>query len=95
MKKLLLALSFSAVVTTPVWACEAPQEKPEIPNPDQAVTAQMVKANNEVKAYVRAQEEYLNCSGLSAGELRRAEKELVAYAEEFNKAIRTFKLASK
>lgn len=95
MKKLLLALSLSAVVSSPVWACEEPQNKPEIPDPNSAVTAQMVKANNEVKTYVRAQEDYLNCAGLSSSELRQAENELVEYAEKFNQAIRTFKLASK
>lgn len=94
MKKLLLALSFGASLSLPAWACEAPQNKPEIPDPATSVTAQMVKSNNEVRAYVRAQEEYLNCSGLSPSQLRREGKALKDYAEMFNQAIREFKLAS-
>lgn len=94
MKKLLSALCFSVVFSAPVFACSEPANKPEIPDPKTAVTAQMVKSNNEVKEYVKAQEDYLNCAKMSSREKRVAEKELVAYADEFNSAIREFKLAS-
>lgn len=92
MKKRLFAVSFSVLVLAPaVFACEKPQQKPEIPDPTTAVTAQMVKSNNEVKAYVKAAEDYLNCAKLSASDLRREETELRAFAEEFNQTIRDFK----
>lgn len=92
MKNILLAVSVSALAFASfASACEKPQQKPEIPNPATAVTAQMVKSNNEVKAYVKATEDYLNCAKLSASELRREETELRAFAEEFNKTIREFK----
>lgn len=95
-KKLsVIALSFSACLALPALACEAPGNKPEIPDPLTAVTAQMVKSNNEVKEYVRSYEAYLNCAGLSTSELRKEEKALKEYAELFNQAIREFKLASK
>lgn len=73
------------------WACEKPGEKPEIPDPNSAVTAQMVKANKEVKAYVTAMEEYLNCARLSSGKHDRAVRELKDFAGQFNEAVRAFK----
>ncbi len=94
-KKLVVALSFSACFALPALACEAPANKPEIPDPLTAVTAQMVKSNNEVKAYVSSYTAYLNCAGLGSAELRKEERALKEYAEQFNQAIREFKLASK
>jgi len=92
MKKTLIAATFfTAFAAAGVQACEKPQNRPAIPDPTTAVTAQMVKSNNEVKAYVRATEDYLGCAKLSSNELRSAESELKSYAEEFNKTIRAFK----
>ncbi|MDO3382227.1 hypothetical protein [Gilvimarinus algae] len=91
MKKSLFAAALLAVVAAPSFACDKPQNKPAIPNPATAVTAQMVKSNNEVKAYVKATEDYLSCAKLSSAEVRQAEDDLRAYAEEFNKTIREFK----
>jgi hypothetical protein len=91
MKKLLFVAALSAAFSTSAWACEAPQNKPEIPDPATAVTAQMVKSNNLVREYVRAMEGYLNCARLSNSELRRQEGELRAFADEFNEAIREFR----
>ncbi|WP_020209177.1 hypothetical protein [Gilvimarinus chinensis] len=91
MKKSLFAAIALTVVAAPSLACEMPQNKPAIPDPATAVTAQMVKSNNEVKAYVKATEEYLACSGLSSADVRKAEDELRAYADAFNKTIREFK----
>lgn len=91
MKKSLFAAVLIAVTAAPALACEMPQNKPEIPDPTTAVTAQMVKVNNEVKAYVRATEEYLSCAKLSSADIRKAENELREYADAFNKTIREFK----
>ncbi|WP_049721522.1 hypothetical protein [Gilvimarinus polysaccharolyticus] len=92
MKNALIAATlFSAFAAVSVQACDKPQNRPEIPDPATAVTAQMVKSNNDVKAYVRATEDYLGCAKLSGNELRNAENELKNYAEEFNKTIRAFK----
>lgn len=72
-------------------ACEPPSDKPAIPDPETAATAQMVKANNDVKAYVAAMTEYLNCARMSSSEQRREVKALEDFAEEFNQTIRDFK----
>ncbi len=94
-KLFVVGLSFSACFALPALACEAPTNKPAIPDPLTAVTAQMVKSNNEVKQYVSSYTDYLNCAGLGNSELRKEEKALKEYAEQFNQAIREFKLASK
>lgn len=93
MKKLVLisgmcmALSASGLAL----ACSEPSEKPEIPDPNASETAQMVKANNEVKAYVAAMQEYLGCARMSSSQQRREVKALEEFAEEFNQAVRTFR----
>lgn len=81
----------SMSLPTLTWACDKPEQKPEIPDPASAVTAQMVKANKEVKAYVAAMEEYLNCARLSGGNHARAVKDLKDFAGEFNDAVKSFK----
>ena len=92
MKKTLIAAALlTAFASVGAQACEKPQNRPAIPDPATAVTAQMVKSNNEVKAYVRATEDYLSCAKLSSNQLRSAENELKDFAEEFNKTIREFK----
>lgn len=84
-------LVLSVLVPAVTFACSEPTKPGDFPDPATAVTAQMVKANNEVKAYVKAMEEYLGCSGMSRSEQRKAIKELEEYAESFNKLIREFK----
>ncbi|WP_111640459.1 fimbrial protein [Marinimicrobium alkaliphilum] len=96
MKKSLIsaAVLSGALLSSAVFACEAPETRPEIPDPTSAVTAQMVAANNQVREYVSAMETYLSCARLSAAQLRREESALREFAESFNEAIRTFRLAS-
>lgn len=93
MKKTVLQFSLIAGLALPglSLACSEPAKPADFPDPATAVTAQMVKANNEVKAYVKAMEEYLGCSGKSRSEQKKAIEELEAYAESFNKLIREFK----
>ena len=93
MKKTLFAASICAVLSVPgmALACEKPQARPEIPDPATAVTAQMVKSNNEVREYVRATEAYLACAKLSSADTRREEDELRTFADAFNQTIRDFK----
>lgn len=92
MKKIVLAVSTCLLAFASfASACEKPQQKPEIPDPATAVTAQMVKSNNEVKAYVKATEDYLGCARMNASDLRQEESDLRAFADEFNQAIREFK----
>ncbi|MDO3381632.1 hypothetical protein [Gilvimarinus algae] len=93
MKKTLLQVSLVSALCLPglSLACSEPQKPADFPDPATAVTAQMVKANNEVKAYVKAMEEYLGCSGMSRSDQKKAIEDLEAYAESFNKLIREFK----
>lgn len=96
MKNLLTAIALFAGIlgSSFALACSAPENKPEIPDPNTAVTAQMIAANNQVKEYVRATEEYLACARMNTAQLRREEAALREFAEEFNQAVRTFRLAS-
>ncbi len=94
MKKFLFAVCASALFSVSAMACQEPSARPAIPDPATAVTAQMVKTNNEVKAYVQAQQDYLSCSNMSSRKKQEALEELKAYADTFNQAVREFKLAS-
>lgn len=92
MKKTILISLLGLTLGGPLaLACEEPSSKPEIPDPATAATAQMVKANNDVKGYVAAMTEYLNCARMGSAQQRREVKALEDFAEEFNQAIRDFK----
>ena len=93
MNKTLLATSlFSALVfSAQSFACSKPAAKPEIPDAATVVTAQMVKANNEVKAYVKAVQDYVACAKLSRSDEKQEIDELQQFAEDFNVVVRAFK----
>ncbi|MDQ2076152.1 hypothetical protein [Marinimicrobium sp. ABcell2] len=93
MKKLVLTgiFCFGTGLAGLTLACEAPSEKPDIPDPNTAETPQMVKANNDVREYVAAQTEFINCSRMSSAQQRREVRELEEFAAEFNEAIRIFR----
>jgi hypothetical protein len=96
MKKTVLALSFVSIAgfAAQSFACSPPAEKPEIPDAATVVTAQMVKANNDVKAYIKATEDYLSCAKLSRSDEKKAIDDLKQFAEEFNVVVRAFKARS-
>ncbi|MGB3609652.1 MAG: hypothetical protein WA987_04670 [Cellvibrio sp.] len=96
MKKTLLLISFcySFFIAFPALACSKPAAKPEIPDAETVVTAQMVKANNEVKAYVKAVEDYIACAKLSRGQEKQELDDLKQFAEDFNVVVRAFKSRS-
>jgi hypothetical protein len=75
--------------------CEKPGEKPAFPDINTAVAAQMIKAHADVKAYVKAMQDYLGCSKLSAADKERRLAELKKYADDFNKLISDFKSKNK
>ena len=93
MKSLVVAVGFvaSCMASSLASACAKPAAKPEIPDAATVVAAQMVKANNDVKAYVKAMEEYLGCAGLSRSAEKKELDDLKAYAESFNVIIRAYK----
>ena len=74
-------------------ACTKP-EPPEIPDPATAVTPQMVKAQNDVKAFVAQAEEFLKCTR-SDSEHDDMVTEMKKTANKFNHAIRDFKARMK
>lgn len=96
MKKTLLTLSLCSalLISAQSMACSKPSEKPEIPDVDTVVTAQMIKANNDVKAYVKAVEDYLACAKLPRSQERQEVDDLKKFAEEFNVVVRAFKAKS-
>lgn len=97
MKALVVAATFSAsclVTSIATAACERPAVKPEIPDAATVVTAQMIKANNDMKAYVKNMETYLGCAGLSRSDEKKELDDLKKFAEDFNQVIREFKARS-
>lgn len=93
MNKVLMTCSFCFALAIPTlaMACEEPSEKPDIPDPETSATAQMVMANNEVRDYVAAMEEYIGCSRMNSNQKRRAVTALEEFADEFNQAVRQFR----
>lgn len=70
-------------------ACEKPSA-PALPDPETSVTAQMVKAQNDMNAWVDSVKNYLKCERNT----RRhddAVSELESQVEAFNKSIRLYK----
>lgn len=94
MKKMVIIILFWGLVQ-PAVACDKPGEKPSFPDINTAVAAQMIKAHAEVKAYVKATQDYLGCAKLSVAEQQRQLEALKQYAAEFNQLIAEFKNKNK
>ncbi len=89
-----LAVCMSSLVSTMAVACEKPAAQPEIPDAATVVTAQMVKANNDVKTYVKAMQDYVGCAGLSRSDEKKELDSLQKLAEDFNVVVRAYKARS-
>ena len=96
MKKLFIAsvIASAAVISSTAMACSKPANKPEIPDVNTVVTAQMVKANNDVKTYVKEVQDYLGCAKLPRSQEARELDELKKFADDFNEVVREFKARS-
>lgn len=97
MKSFVIATTFCASVLVSSFAaagCAKPAAKPEIPDAATVVTAQMVKANNDMKAYVKDMESYLGCAGLGRSDEKKELDDLKQFAEDFNQVVRAFKARS-
>ena len=96
MKSVVVAVCLvaSCMASSLVMACEKPAAKPEIPDVAKVATAQMVKANNDVKVYVKGVETYLGCAGLARSEEKKELDDLKRFAEDFNKVVREYKARS-
>ena len=74
-------------------ACTKP-EKPELPDVDSAVLAQMVKAQKEVKRYLKLSEEYLACEKNDSRHDRMV-SEMKSLGSNFNKLVKNYKARSQ
>lgn len=84
---------FALVLSTVMFsgltqACSKPAA-PLLPDASTAVTAQMVKAKNEVKAYMAEAEAYLECA--STTEHNQMVDNMKQLADGFNSAVRQYK----
>jgi len=85
------ALIFASLLSPCVAvACDKPAP-PVLPDPDTAVTAQMVKAKNEIKSFIAMAEAYLKCVEADDGSYNLMVEEMQAAAEEFNVIVRKYK----
>ena len=89
--KNVLALVFSLIVgfsASASVACTKPSA-PDLPNPDTAVTPEMVKAKRDVQEYLAAAEKYLECVKIVAQHNAMVD-EMQKVADGFNAAVRAY-----
>jgi hypothetical protein len=93
MKQLLIASAIAStlLVSSMTMACTKPAAKPEIPDAATVVTAQMVKANNDMKSYVKDMQDYLGCAKLPRSQEKQELDDLKQFADDFNAVVRAFK----
>ncbi len=88
-----LMVVFWCTVPARVLACEAPTP-PDMPDVETAVLAEMVKAQNQVKKFIAAGNEYLECE--KDDDLHNQMVDLMHdVGEDFNKVIKDFKAKNK
>ncbi|BFM10557.1 hypothetical protein R50072_07100 [Simiduia litorea] len=91
MTKFLAAfVTFFALSASALAACDKPTA-PELPDPANAVTAQMIKAKNDVKTYLDAANGYIDCVKGSASRHNAMIEEMEKVADTFNNAVRAYK----
>lgn len=91
MKNLFITLSLTSSLffAQAALSCTRPTA-PEIPDPSTAVTPQMIKAKNDVQAYVETAEKYLKCN-ISTAQHNSMVDEMKGVADKFNQAVRDYK----
>ncbi len=85
----LLATALLLVLANITLACDKPA-KPELPDPETAVTPQMVKAKNDVKAFLANAEAYLKCN-ISTAQHNKMVDDMHEVADSFNAIVRAYK----
>ena len=85
----LLATVFLLTYANLSLACDRPA-KPELPDPATAVTPQMVKAKNDVQAFLASAEAYLKCN-ISTSQHNSMVDAMHEVAESFNAIVRAYK----
>ncbi len=71
-------------------ACDKPAP-PSLPDPTSAVTAQMVKAKNDMKSYIDQAEAYLKCVEADAAKYNDMVDTMQKAADDFNGIVRKYK----
>jgi len=96
LKKLLAVCCIaSSMYAGQAMACSKP-EAPALPDVSTAVTAEMVKAKNQVQSYMGAAEAYLEClSKDNVVDHNAMVESMEKLASEFNAMIRDFKARVK
>lgn len=92
MIKKLIAVAVLSGVSSFGLACSKP-EKPELPSADSAVLAQMVKAQKEVKKYLKLSEDYLSCEKNNKRHDGMVD-EMNLVGADFNKLVKSYKARS-
>ncbi|UTA47121.1 hypothetical protein L1F30_13240 [Simiduia sp. 21SJ11W-1] len=90
MKNVFALLVTAALFSGATFACDKPAA-PELPDPASAVTAQMIKAKNDVKAYLDAANSYIECVKGNASRHNAMIGEMETVAANFNEAVRAYK----
>ena len=85
----LIAAAILASCSSLTLACDKPTS-PSLPDPATAVTPQMVKAKNDVKAFLGAAEAYLKCN-ISTKQHNNMVDEMKSVADDFNEIVRAYK----
>ena len=89
MKKVAALVLSTALYSGMTMACTKPAA-PELPDASSAVTAQMIKAKNDVKAYMGAAQSYLDCVK-STKDHNAMVDEMQELADAFNAIVREYK----
>ena len=86
------ALLFTALfsLSAITMACDKPVA-PVLPDPESAVTAQMIKAKNEMKAYIDQAEVYLKCVEADKAKYNQMVDSMQEAADNFNTIVRKYK----
>lgn len=90
MKKVIALVFASTLFSVSAMACDKPTA-PDLPDPQTAVTAQMIKAKNDVKAYIDAANGYIDCVQGNASRHNAMISEMETIAERFNASVRAYK----
>lgn len=88
-KTLLLPALVLATFAPLSMACSKPAA-PSLPDPASAVTPQMVKAKNDVKAFLDQAESFLKCNKTTSQHNAMVD-EMKSVADDFNSIVRAYK----
>ena len=87
--KTIYCFIFLSVFSSALWACDKPTA-PTLPDPETAVTPQMIKAKHELTAFLKAAETYLDCIDDDRNHNLMVDEMEVA-AKAFNSIVQQYK----